>query len=239
MQARLPLFLLTSDPAAPLCPGWRREAARGVGVSPEPSPRGLSPVARLSYLHAVLSHGGRCTPGRARVRAPQGWVAPARLRLPRSPLSVSFLREAGDPAGTPPRPSGCASARAPRGAPGGAPRPRRAPPRVLRSSAAGPGMQRAASAVGHMSPRCAGSASSRPPWGRGRTARGRGSWCSHDAPPTRNPKLLRTPAALMLSSEALTSAASLSLGSPQASVSSSVQWACKPGMVTHTCHPSI
>lgn len=142
-------------------------------MSPEPSPRGLSPVTRLSYLHAVLSHGGRCTPGRARVRAPQGWVAPARLRLPRSPLSVSFLREAGDPAGTPPRPSGCASARAPRGAPGGAPRPRRAPPCVLRSSAAGPGMQRAASAVGHMSPRCAGSASSRPPWGRGRTARTR------------------------------------------------------------------
>lgn len=118
MQARLPLFLLTSDPAAPLSPGWRREAARGVGVSPEPSPRGLSPVARMSYLHAVLSHGGRCTPGRARVRAPQGWVAPARLRLPRSPLSVSFLREAGDPSGTPPRPPGCASARAPRGAPG-------------------------------------------------------------------------------------------------------------------------
>lgn len=87
-------------------------------MSPEPSPRGLSPVARMSYLHAVLSHGGHCTPGRARVRAPQGWVAPARLRLPRSPLSVSFLREAGDPSGTPPRPPGCASARAPRSAPG-------------------------------------------------------------------------------------------------------------------------
>lgn len=87
-------------------------------MSPEPSPRGLPRAARPSYLHAVLSHGGRCTPGRARVRVPQGWVAPARLRLPRAPLSVSFLREAGDPAGTPPRPGGCASARAPRGAPG-------------------------------------------------------------------------------------------------------------------------
>lgn len=65
--------------------------------------------------------------------------------------------------------------------PAGAPGPRRAPHRVLRSSAA--------SAVGHMSPRCAGSASSRPPWGRSRTA----ARCSRAAPPMQYPKLLRTP----------------------------------------------
>lgn len=92
--------------------------------------------------------------------------------------------------------------------PAGAPGPRRAPHRVLRSSAA--------SAVGHMSPRCAGSASSRPPWGRSRTA----ARCSRAAPPMQYPKLLRTPPEhfAMLSS-------SLPL-SPllPASVSSSVKW---------------
>lgn len=76
------------------------------------------------------------------------------------------------------------------------------------------------------------------PRGGGAAPRGRGSRCSHDAPPTRNPKLLRIPGALMLCSEALTPAASLPRF-PQVSVSSSVQWACKPGMMTHTCHPSI
>lgn len=94
-----------------------------------------------------------------------------------------FCAKLGTPRGPRPgRAAACLLAR-PAVLPGRCSRPQRAPPRVLRSSAAGPGMQRAASAVGHMSPRCAGSASSRPPWGRGRTARGRGSRCSHAAPP--------------------------------------------------------
>lgn len=91
---------------------------RGQGCSWEPFPRGWSPVARLSYLHAILSHGGRSTPGRAWVRASQAWVASAQLRLPRAPLSVSFLREAEDPEETPPRPCGHASVCAPCSAPG-------------------------------------------------------------------------------------------------------------------------
>ena len=50
------------------------------------------------------------------------------------------------------------------------PKPRRAPPicTLRRSAQISGGGGGAASAVGHMSPRCAGSASSRPSWGRGR-----------------------------------------------------------------------
>lgn len=72
----------------------------------------------LLQLHAILSHGGRSTPGCAWVRASQAWVASPQLRLPRAPLSVSFLRKAGDPEETPRRPCGHASAHAPCSAPG-------------------------------------------------------------------------------------------------------------------------
>ena len=73
------------------------------------------------------------------------------------------------------------------------PRLRRAPGvctlrRSARTSGGGGG---AASAVGHMSPRCAGSASSRPSWGRGRI--GTPPWISVSpsvrAPPLDNPLL--------------------------------------------------
>lgn len=101
------------------CPGMEVGGSPGGRSVPGyPFPRGFSPVARLSYLHAILSHGGWSTPGRAWVRASQAWVASAQLRLPRAPLSVSFLTESGDPEETPPRPCGHASARAPCSAPG-------------------------------------------------------------------------------------------------------------------------
>lgn len=55
------------------------------------------------------------------------------------------------------------------------PKPRRAPPicTLRRSAQTSGGGGSAASAVGHMSPRCAGSASSRPSWGWGRIGRPR------------------------------------------------------------------
>lgn len=74
------------------------------------------------------------------------------------------------------------------------PKPRRAP-RVCtlrRSAQTSGGGGGAASAVGHMSPRCAGSASSRPSWGRGRIGRPRrGPAPPHPAraPPVHHPPL--------------------------------------------------
>lgn len=147
--------------------------------APAPSRRLLGapgPAVAISYLYTFLRHGGSHAglresphyalsdplPGRARrSSSAQGrgrGSGPAPPFLP-GPLFRFRLRGSAGSTLAPPLLL--------------CPKPRRAPGVcTLRLSAQTSGRRGgAASAVGHMSPRCAGSASSRPSWGRGRIGR--------------------------------------------------------------------